>query len=392
MTENSIEKIERQNVDYIKLADKEIYLVGTAHVSQQSVDLVEEIIREVKPDTVAIELCDKRYESLRDPDRWKNTDIFAVIKQGHGYVLFAQLLLAGFQKKLGAQLQVKPGAEMLKAALIAEEIGSQIVFADRNVRVTLKRTWSALGLLSMSKVILAFLSGFFSNEKIEEDELERLKRSDVLEEVMKDFSKALPEVRRDLIDERDQYLAQKIRTASGKKIVAVVGAGHCPGIKEYIHQDRDLSVLEIIPEPSMIRRIIPWIIPSLVVAMIVFGFYNSESIGFEMLSSWVLINAFFAGLGALIALAHPLSILTAAIVAPYTAINPVLASGWFSGLMEAYIRKPRVVDLETIGEDISSVKGFYHNRVLRVFVVMFVTNLFGSIGTLVSLGKIFKLT
>ena len=125
--------------------------------------------------------------------------------------------------------------------------------------------------------------------------------------------------------------------------------------------------------------------------MIILGFYNSESIGLEMLSSWILINAFFAGLGALVALAHPLSILTAAIVAPYTAINPILASGWFSGLMEAYIRKPRVVDLETIGEDISSVKGFYHNRVLRVFVVMFVTNLFGSIGTLVSLGKIFKL-
>jgi len=371
------------NVDRLLVEGKEITLVGTAHVSQASADLAERIIRETKPDSVAIELCEPRYQSLKNPDRWKNMDIVSVIRQGKAYVLMAQLMLAAFQKKLGDQLKIKPGAEMIRAAAVAEETGAKVVLADRNVTTTLKRTWASLGFWSMAKVFFAMIGGLFSDQKIDAAEIERLKSSDALDELMREFSKSLPEVRTSLIDERDQYLAYMIRSAPGKRIVAVVGAGHVSGIKKYLTVPINISALEEIPPPSPISLALGWGVPAIFIALILGGFFFSGAeTSAQMVGAWILITGSFAALGSLLALGHPLTILAAFVASPLTTIHPLLASGWVAGLVEATIRKPRVGDLEHIAEDLSTYGGWYKNRVSRILLIMALTNLFGTIGAL----------
>ncbi len=377
------------NLDLIEVDGKQIYLVGTAHISQASVELAEQTIREMNPETVAVELCAPRHASLQDPDRWKNMDVLSVIRQGKAYVLMAQLMLAGFQKKLGNQLDVKPGAEMMKAAEIAKELGTELALVDREIRITLKRTWAALGIWSMLKLIIAMITGLFRSEEIDVNEIERLKSSDALEELMRDFSEALPEVRRALIDERDQYLAAKLRECPGKKIVAIIGAGHIPGIKHWIDKPVDVASLEIIPAARKSTKIIAWLIPLLVCGLIGYGFYGSGiGTGMEMLQAWFLINATFGALGAAFALAHPLTILVAFVVSPFTSLNPMIAAGWVAGVVEAFLRKPRVSDLENIADDVSTLRGVWNNRVSKILLVVALTNLFGTVGTFIGIERI----
>jgi len=379
-----------ENVDKIVLGEKTIFLVGTAHISQASVDLAEQVIREHTPDSVAIELCESRHASLLDPERWKNTDIVSVIRSGKAYVLMAQLVLASFQKKLGDQLKIKPGSEMLRSAEVAQELGTTLVLADRDVRTTLKRSWSALGFIGTFRLISSMVFSLFSKQKIEAEEIERLKKSDALEEMMKEFSELLPEVRVALIDERDSYLASKIQEAEGDTVVAIVGAGHVPGIRKKIGTTIDRAALEKIPSPSPFWKIIQWTIPILVIAIFIFGFLGS---GIETVASmawtWFLINGCFGALGSLLALAHPVTILAAFVVSPFTSLNPFVAAGWVAGLVEAIIRKPRVSDLETVAEDISQhFSGIWKNRVTRILLIIALTNLCGTIGTVIGIERI----
>ncbi len=379
----------RQNVDIIALGEKQIYLIGTAHISQSSADLVEQVVREVKPESIAIELCSSRFQSIKDPNRWKSMDIVSVLKQGRGYVLLAQLLLAGFQKKLGNRLKVAPGAEMIRAISIAEETSTPLVLADREVRTTLKRTWASLGLVQMFKLSYSMFGGVFGDYNIDEAEIERLKTSDVMTELMNDFAKAFPRIRESLISERDRYLAKKISDSPGKKVVAVVGAGHVPGIKEWIGKDIDLAALERIPPPTVTKKIISWVIPGALIALLGYGFIKAgAAMSLDMLLSWIWINGAFAATGALLALGHPLSILAAFVAAPLTTLHPLLASGWVAGIVEAMVRKPTVADLESIADDIVTVKGLWRNRVSRILLVMALTNLFGTIGALIGIGEI----
>lgn len=377
------------NVDLVTVQNKEIYLVGTAHISKQSAEQVERLIKELKPDTVAVELCEPRYQSLQDPDRWKKTDIVSVIRSGKTYVLMAQLMLSGFQRKLGKQLNVKPGAEMMAAADTARALNIPLVMADREIRITLKRTWASLGFWGIFKLCLSMGTGLFSDEKIDEAEIERLKSADALNELMKEFSAKLPKVRTALIDERDQYLTEKIQSAPGKKIVAVVGAGHVPGMRSYFGKTIDLKPLEEIPSRSIGTRIVAWLIPILVIGMVVLGFFKSgENTSAEMIGMWFWINGLFAAIGTALAMGHPLSIMAAFFAAPFTALHPFLASGWASGLVEAMLRKPLVSDLENIADDIGSVKGIFKNRVSKILLVVALTNLTGTIGAIIGAGSI----
>lgn len=379
----------KDNVDLVRIGEKTIYLVGTAHISQKSTELAEEIIREVKPDSVAIELCEPRFQSLKDPDRWKKTDVVSVIRAGKTYVLMAQLLLAGFQKKLGNQLNIKPGAEMLRAATVAEELGCKVIFADREIRTTLKRTWGALGLRSMFRLLFAMGNGVLSDQAISEEEIERMKGSDALHELMREFSEKLPEVRRTLIDERDQYLAAKVQSAPGNTIVAVVGAGHVPGMKLLFGQPIDVAPLETLPPKKLLTKIIGWTMPSIVIGLILWGFFQSGAVASaQMISAWFWINGLFAALGAALALPHPLTILSAFVSAPFTSINPFIASGWVAGLVEAMLRKPLVSDFENIADDVVTLKGIWSNRVSRILLVVALTNIFGSLGALFGIGWI----
>jgi pheromone shutdown-related protein TraB len=374
----------KENVDLLTKGSKKIILVGTAHISHQSADLAREIIAEYRPQSVAIELCPARFESIQNPDRWKDTDLLSVLRQGKGYVLLSQLLLSAFQKKLAGQLKITPGAEMLAAIASAQAIQAEITLADREVKTTLKRTWGALGIWSMAKLTISMLSGVLGDIKIDEQEIERLKRSDVLQEMMREFSDAFPEVRKTLIDERDAYLAEKIKQAPGDIVVAIIGAGHIPGIIKTINETIDLAALETLPRPSLLKQSLSWILPGIVLAMIIYGFFAAgASASLSMITSWIWINAVCAATGALIAGAHPISILAAGVAAPLTSLHPLLASGFFSGIAEAWIRKPKVRDLETIADDITSVKGWWSNGASRILLVMALTNLVGTIGTII---------
>lgn len=386
-TENNIIITKLQdNLDEIRIGDKRILLVGTAHISQHSVDLVAATIEANKPDSVAVELCHPRLESIRDPERWKNTDLFEIIRKGKAYVLMAQLMLSSFQKRLGDKLNVRPGAEMIEAIEAAERQGATLILADRDVSITLRRTWGSLGFWSTMKLFGSALSGLFIKHEISEEDIEKLKSSDALDEAMREFSEALPEVRSTLIDERDQYLAEKIRTSPGNTIVAVVGAGHVPGILKWIEKPIDLEALKTLPKPSMVVRTILLAVPALLVFFLVYGFYvGGFSKSFEILGIWSLVTGATAALGAAIALAHPLAIAAAFIAAPITTIHPLIASGWVSGLVEAWLRKPRVSDFETIAADLSKVSGLWKNRISRVLLVVALTNLVGSIGAFIAL-------
>lgn len=375
-----------ENVHLFEQDGREIYVVGTAHVSAKSAELVESVVREVQPDSVAVELCAPRYRALKNPEEWKNTDIVQVVKQGKSYLLLAQLLLSGFQKKIGQKLGVKPGLEMLKAIEVAEELGAETVLADREVSITLRRTWGALGFWGGMKLLATLLAESFTpSQDLSEEEIERLKTSDVLEEAMQEFAKALPTVRESLIDERDKYLASKIRSAPGNKVVAVVGAGHVPGISRYIEENIDIAPLETLPPPSPWAKLLGWGIPLLILVAIIYGSLTAGvQVGGQMLFDWILITAIFGALGSLVALAHPLTILTSFVVSPVTCAHPAIASGWFAGLSEAYFRKPKVEDFEKLSLDDLGLKTIYTNRVTRVLLVVITTNLIGSLGTFIA--------
>lgn len=350
---------------------RQIYVIGTAHVSAKSAELVEKMLRELKPDSVAVELCNPRYRALRHPDEWKKMDIVQVIRSGKTFFLIAQLMLASFQKKIGRKLGVKPGAEMMRAIEVADEIGAQTVLADREVAITLYRTWASLGFKGGLKLLWALLlDSFSSSEELTEDEIERLKTADALEEAMQDFAKVLPSVRESLIDERDKYLATKIAHAPGQRIVAVVGAGHVAGISRYLYEDIDLAPLEEVPPPSPWRKVLAWSIPIAIILMIAYGFWTSgATLGRSLVLDFVLITGGAGALGAILAWAHPLTILAATIAAPTKVLHPMLGSGPIAALAEASVRRPTVEDIEELQEEPLTLKLCWRNRMARVLLV-----------------------
>ena len=377
------------NVDKLVLDGRTIYLVGTAHVSESSSALVERVISQIQPATVAIELCEGRYRSLQDPDRWKNTNIVTVIREGRANILLAQLMLAAFQKKIAGKLSIRPGAEMLRAASAAERIGAKLTMCDRDISVTLKRTWAGVGFIGMMKLIYAMVSGLFIKQEIASDEIERLKSSDALEELMREFTEALPDVRTSLIDERDQYLAMKIKSSPGESIVAVVGAAHIPGIKKWIEKDVDLAPISIIPKKSIATQIFGWSIPAFFAASLVYSFLVLGSdTSAAMFRAWFWMTGLFGALGAALAQAHPLTVVSAFLAAPFASLNPFIAAGWVAGLVEAIIRKPRVGDLENIANDMSSVRGVFANRVSKTLLIVAFTNIFVMVGMVVGVKQV----
>ena len=381
-----------ETIHHFEYEDKQVIVLGTAHVSRESAQQVQELIHEQKPDTVCVELCQSRYQSLRQRERWQETDIVKVIKEKKSFLLLSNLLLASFQKRIAKKLDIKPGQEMITAVETAEEVGAEIHLADRDIRTTLSRTWRAMGLWSKIKLLFQLMLSLGEVEEIKEEDIEKMKDKDVLETLLAEVGKALPVLKDILIDERDRYLAEKIRTAPGKKIVAVVGAGHVPGIKNYWTTDIDIRALEQLPPKRHATSVLKWLIPGAIVAMFIAGFfYGGAQAGKDMIYWWIGANAVLAGIGAIIALAHPVTIVSSMLAAPLTSLNPMIAAGWVSGLVEAFSRKPKVKDLETLPEDILSVRGFWRNKVTRILLVVVFTNLGSSVGTFVAFPVIVKL-
>ncbi len=370
----------------LRHGEKQVILVGTAHVSRQSVDLVRRLIEEEKPDTVCVELCQARYQAMRRKDNWQNTDIVKVIREKKTYVLLSNLILAAFQRRIAARLDIQPGQEMLQAVESAEAIGAQVHLADRDIRTTLSRTLRSLSLWQKTKLFFQLLLSISDADDIDAEQIEKLKRQDVLDAVLSEIGQDLPTVRKTLIDERDLYMTARIRSAPGSKVLAVVGAGHLQGILRHWQESIDLEPLETIPPKSHWLSLAKWIIPLGILALLAYGFAAGGSrAGRNMLAWWVAANGILAGLGALAALAHPLTIASSVLAAPLTSLNPMIAAGWVSGLVEAFSRKPQVRDFETLHKDIQSFKGFWKNKVTRILLVVVFTNLGSSLGTFVAL-------
>ena len=373
-------------VQRLHCEDKEIVLLGTAHVSKESTQLVDGVIKAVKPDTVCVELCLSRYQSIRQKERWQETDIVKVIKEKKAFLLLSNLLLASFQKRIADKFDIHPGAEMITAIETGEAVGATIHLVDRDIRVTLSRTWRAMGIWSKFKLLFQLLLSFDEVDEVSEADIERMKQEDVLATLLSEVEKSLPVLKEILIDERDQYLAHKIRTAPGKKIVAVVGAGHVPGVKKYWNSDVDILALQKIPPKGKFFRVFKWIIPVAILGLFILGFfYGGREAGTDMLTLWILANGLLAGLGAVVALAHPLTIVASICAAPLTSLNPMIAAGWVSGLVETFSRKPKVKDFQRLQEDLLSIRGFWRNKITRILLVVIFTNLGSSLGTFVAI-------
>lgn len=371
--------------------DKEIILVGTAHVSRDSAEQVRSVIETEKPDTVCVELCSSRYEALRSKDRWRNMEIVKVIKENKAFLLLVNLLLAAFQKKIAKRFDIQPGAEMIAAIEVGERLGAHIHLADRQIHTTLSRAWRIMSLWRKFKLFFQLILSFGETEDITEEDIEKMKEEDVLQTLLAEVGQSQPVLQKILIDERDQYLCEKIRTAPGEKIVAVVGAGHVPGIKRYWNESIDMAALDVLPPKSRMGKILKWLLPLTIVSIFLFGFFSGGArSGQDMLVWWLAANGILAGLGAVLAMGHPLTILSSVLAAPLTSLNPMLAAGWVSGLVEALTRKPKVRDLENLQEDILSLRGFRHNGVTRVLLVVVLTNLGSSLGTMVAIPLMLK--
>ena len=385
------DKLNSEMLHYLNHDGKRIILVGTAHVSKESVDLVEAIIKDVKPDTVCVELCESRAQSIRQKDHWQEMDIIKVIKEKKAFLLLSNLMLASFQKRIANRLEVAPGQEMIQALDSAEALGAAVHLADRDIRITLSRTWRSMGLWGKIKLLFQLVLSLGEVDEISEADVEKMKQQDMLASILDEVGKSMPQVRTCLIDERDRYLAEKIRTAPGQTIVAVVGAGHVPGIKQYWDQPIDVNALESLPAKSPLSGFFKWFIPFGICILIIYGFFRGGAdAGADMITWWILANGILAGLGALVALGHPLTILSSILAAPLTSLNPMIAAGWVSGLVEAFSRKPKVKDFENLPLDILSVKGFWRNKVTRILLVVVFTNLGSAAGTFLAIPMMMK--
>ena len=377
-----------QTQKVLELNNRKITLIGTAHVSAESISEVENVISDIKPDCVAIELDEKRYESITNPDKYRELDIIKVLKRKEGFLLLANIVMASFQKRMGKNAGVKPGEEMVAAINKAKELNIPTALVDRPIQITFRRAWKKTSAYGKTQLLSALLASGFSKDEISSEEIENLKQASEMDAMMKELSELMPTVKQVLIDERDQYLASHIWKAEGNNIVAVLGAGHLPGVEAHLKKiaenqaSTDTSEIASIPESGIFSKIMMWLIPALIVAVIAFGFYiGGKDAGSKMALNWILWNGILAGLGALIAGGNPLTILVSFVGAPVTSLCPFIGVGIVAGIVQAAICKPQVKDLETLSDDAGSIKGFYKNKILRVLLVFLLSSVGSSIGT-----------
>lgn len=377
-----------QTQKILQLNGRKITLIGTAHVSKESIEEVKQTINELNPDCVAIELDSQRADSIKNADKYKNLDIIKILKKNEGFLMIANLILASFQRRMGANVGVKPGDEMLAALSVAEEKSIRTSLVDRPIQITLKRAWAKNSFFGKCKLLGTLLSSAFSKEEIESEQIENLKNTSEMDNMMKELSDYMPVIKEVLIDERDKYLASKIFESEGNNIVAVLGAGHLPGVEAHLNkiaraeETSNVSEISEIPPKSFFSKIIKFIIPAIIIALIAAGFiYGGFQAGKEALSIWFLYNGIPSALLTILALAHPVTILTALVTAPFTSLCPFIGVGFVAGIVQALLRKPKVCDMETLQDDVSSFKGWYKNRILRILLVFILSSLGSTIGT-----------
>jgi pheromone shutdown-related protein TraB len=374
------------DVHNVRVDGREFILVGTAHISQKSAELVREVIEKEQPECVCVELDAQRYKSLSEKKKWESLDLKALIRQKQLSTLLINLLLASYQKKLGDKLGVMPGVELLEATKVANELNIPIALCDRDIRITLRRAWHSMSFWKKMTLLSAGLAGIFENQEISEEKLSEIRQKDVLSELIGELGKAMPVLKTVLIDERDTYLARKIKEAEGKKIVAVVGAGHVQGISETLQKDSglDLKEIETIPPVSPVWKWIGWGVPFIILGSIAYiGWSKGAAAAGDNIIFWILANGIPSALGAVLAFGHPFTILSAFFGAPVTSLTPVIGAGYVAAFVQVLFRPPVVKEFQTVSDDAGVFKRWWQNKLLRVFLVFILTGIGSAIGTYV---------
>lgn len=389
MTEATTNSINSGSIRRLTLDGREIILLGTAHVSQASVDMVRAVIAEEQPDTVCVELDHQRHKALRNPHHWETLNLIDVIRQGQAPFLCANLALSAYQKRMGLHTGVRPGAELAAAAEEAENRDLTVRLIDREIRTTLLRAWRKAGFWKKMSLLATLLAGMFEKQTFDEEELARLRESDTLTVLLDELAQVLPTVKTILVDERDLYMANEIRHSPGQRVVAVVGAAHLPGISARLAAPspppEEIAELSIIPEPGRMGKILKWLIPALVIGVFVFGLFAGDMSKLTSAAlGWILATGGLSALATALALGHPLTVLSAFVAAPITTLHPAIGVGFVTGLVQAFFVSPTVKDMERAGEDIVTVRGWWRNRMTRVLLVFFFSNLGAAIGVLLA--------
>jgi len=377
----------------VKVNDN-IILIGTAHISKESVEEVKDAIEKYKPDIVAVELCQRRYDAITKKDQWEKTPVTKLLKSNNAYLMLAQTFLSSIQRKLGKEYGVEPGSEMIAAIDEAKKHNLEVALVDRDISVTLKRAWHKMGFREKFRLTWEFLKALigYDEEELEELDLKKLMDQDVISTLMEEFGEIAPSVSTVLIHERDEYIAKKIQDESKKgKVVAVVGAGHLKGIQKQLEKKElktNLKELEVVPKKRIkITKVVAYLIPLFFVALILYLVFTRGPGAWDQIKNvlfwWIIINGSLSALGAAIARGHPLSIITAFFAAPLTSLNPAIAAGWVAGYVEAKLRTPVVKDFKELSK-IESFKDFWNNRVIRLLMVVALANLGSMIGTIIA--------
>ena len=390
-SEQPLRQINRDGVEYT--------IIGTAHVSRASAETVQQMAESGDYDAIAVELCQARYDALTGERNWTDLDLYKIIREGKAGLVMANLALSAYQRRIADQFGIEPGAEMKAAAAAAKERDLPLQLVDRNLATTLRRSYANVPWYKRLYLMTGLALGMVSSEEIDEEAIEKLKQGDILESTFTEFAQHSPELFEALIAERDRYMAASLREEntnySGRKILVVIGAGHMEGLSHHLKsgtvspQDERES-LDRMPPRATWPRMIPWAIMVLVLAGFILGFSRSPELGWRLVMLWVAINGGLAALGALIARGHPLTVISAVVAAPLTSLNPTIGAGMVTGLVESWLRKPRVSDLESLRFDITSLKGWFRNPATRILLVFFLSNLGSAIGTWVAGFKIIE--
>ncbi|WP_039960501.1 TraB/GumN family protein [endosymbiont of Riftia pachyptila] len=389
---------EQQPIRQIQLGESQLTLLGTAHVSRTSAEKVRELLQSGDYDSVAVELCPSRYNALLNPDALAQMDLFRVVREGRVTMVMASLALSAYQQRLADQFGIEPGAEQREAVRIAQESNKPLLLIDREISVTFKRVAGNLSWFRRFSLFVGLLAGILSKEDVAEEEIERLKEGDILETTFAEFAEDRQDLFLPLIDERDRYMAARLREEieqqGHENILVVIGAGHLQGVANYLQSEPEpakatIKQLDSLPEPSRWPKLIPWVIVCLVLGGFAAGFFRSSNLGWQLVLDWVLINGGLSALGALVAAAHPLTVLTAFVAAPLTSLNPAIGAGMVTAAAELYLRKPTVADFGRLRNDTTHFKGWWHNRVSRTLLVFFLSTLGSAVGTYLAGFRIF---
>ncbi len=399
-TELPTESVKNEPLITVKIDNCSITMLGTAHVSKASADKVQELIATEKYDAVAVELCPSRHKAIVNPDAMAEMDLFQVIKRGQASMVAASLALGAFQQRMAEQFDIEPGAEMRVAIKDAQEAKLPVILIDREIGTTLKRIYRNVPWWKRLNLFAGLIASVISKEKVSAEEIERLKEGDVLESTFSQFAENEKDLFRPLISERDEYMSARLikecKDNNYQHVLAIVGAGHMQGMAQQIEDkcianpDETIAQLDTIPESSNWFKFLPWIIVALILTGFVIGFMRSPEIGTAMVLDWILINGGLSALGAAIAFAHPLTVLTAFLAAPLTSLNPTIGAGMVVAAMETYLRKPKIGDFHRLRSDTTSLKGWWNNQVTRILLIFILATMGSAVGTYVAGFRIFE--